>query len=222
MTQLPPPAMSPPALERVAQTARGEEDSYMAVLFAASEECIETIQILGRIAPSLSLSSVFASDVHTLLYLVGNVETALHQFVDRELLGPEFSIRRREQGARLQDALDRAVSLKATVKASLLAGGIASLLHLFALTLRRLNEQLEQLPTVERAGDAYAEMVIAMGCAALLRRANPLRYARVRAFATALGVGCAARALALRLHRRHQLHRLGATQQKLSLILQLW
>ena len=200
----------------------GEEDSHVVVLTAACEELFESLALLGRLAPVLPLTSVFAKDVHTLLYLVGNVETALHQFVDRELLGPEQWNRRREHGARLQDALGRATSAKSTVKASLLAGGIASLLHLFALTLRRLNGQLEALQPLEEAGDAYLEMAAAGACAVLVRRTSHGRAPRVRALATAFGATCAARALLVRARRRRHLHRLHASQERLSLILQLW
>ena len=156
----PTTAASPSALDRVANVSRGEEDSHVSVLFAASEECVASLSLLSRVAPSLSLASGFSRDVHTLLYLVGNVETALHLFVDRELLGEREGFgRRREQGGKLQDALGRATRLKSTVKASLLAGGIASLLHLFALTLRRLNGQLEHLLKMESDGDAYVWML---------------------------------------------------------------
>ena len=216
-----PPSPIPDTLRRVPSHSSGEDDSHITVLFAASEECVATIEALSRIAPQLSLSSVFARDVHTVLYLVGNVETALHQFVDRELLGTEPWVRRREQGARLQDALGRAGSLKSTVKASLLAGGIASLLHLFALTLRRLHAQLEALLPIEQSGDAYAEIATAAACGLALRKLSP-RYGKLRAIAAALGAGCAARALLLRAKRRYHLQRLNATQERLSLVLQLW
>ena len=59
---------------------------------------------------------------------------------------------------------------KSSVKASLLAGGIASLLHLFTLTLRRLNEQLERLLAIEQAGDAYPELAASAVAAFCLRR----------------------------------------------------
>ena len=216
-----PPSPIPDTLRRVPSHSSGEDDSHITVLFAASEECVATIEALSRIAPQLSLSSVFARDVHTVLYLVGNVETALHQFVDRELLGTEPWVRRREQGARLQDALGRAGSLKSTVKASLLAGGIASLLHLFALTLRRLHAQLEALLPIEQSGDAYAEIATAAACGLALRKLSP-RHGKLRAIAAALGAGCAARALLLRAKRRYHLQRLNATQERLSLVLQLW
>ena len=41
-------APSPSALERVTQVT-GSEDSYIAVLFAASEECVEAAGILARV-----------------------------------------------------------------------------------------------------------------------------------------------------------------------------
>ena len=106
-----------------------DNNSYLSVLQRASEECVRGLATLQKVAPALPLSSMFAPDVHTLLFVVGNVEVALHQFVDRELLerGGLSVGRRREQGARLQDALGRANNLKSTVQGSLLAGGIASL-----------------------------------------------------------------------------------------------
>jgi hypothetical protein len=183
---------------------------------------MESAAILSRVAPVLRLTSIFAQDVHTLLYLIGNVETALHQFVDRELLGTEPWQKRREHGARLQDALTKAVSLKSTVKASLLAGGIASLLHLFALTMRRLNGQLEQLISIERSGDAYAELAGVAVSAAVLRRTHATRHKHVRALATAAGAACAARAALLRLRRRRHLQLLNRSQERLNLLLQLW
>jgi hypothetical protein len=187
-------------------------ESYLYTLHAASEGCVECCAILQRVAPELSLKSPFARDVHTLLYLVGNVEVALHQFVDRELLDREPWVRRREQGARLQDALERSRTTKATVKASLLAGGIASLLHLFALTLRRLNEQLERLLAIEQAGNAYPEIAATIAAAYLLRRVSRSHVPHARTLTGLLGTGCGARALLLRLRRRHAVEKLHATQ----------
>ena len=165
---------------------------------------------------------MFAEDVHTLLFLVGNVEVALHQFVDRELVGAESLHRRREQGATHQDAIGNVGShLKSAVQGSLLAGGIASLLHLFALCLRRINEQLETLLALEEQGEAYAEIAATAACSAfpvLKRRGHVIS---LRAAASVVGTGCAARALLLRLRRR----RAAATLHKSSvpaLILQLW
>ena len=64
-----------------------DNNSYLSVLQRASEECVRGLATLQKVAPALPLSSMFAPDVHTLLFVVGNVEVALHQFVDRELLG---------------------------------------------------------------------------------------------------------------------------------------
>ena len=136
-------------------------DSYVQTLLSASTECVDAIASLQRIAPQLQLTSGFAADVHTLFYVLGNLETALHHFVDRELLQDQTLMRRREQGAKLEDALARAADrgvLKSSVRASLLAGGIASILHLFALTLQKLNQQFSELLEAERRGDAYAEL----------------------------------------------------------------
>ena len=200
-----------------------DNNSYLSVLQSASEECVRGLGCLQKVAPALSLSSVFAQDVHTLLYTVGNVEVALHQFVDRELL-PQggLGVRRREQGARLQDALGRANNLKSTVQGSLLAGGIASLLHLFSQTLRRMNEQLEELMEIEEAGDAYGELATSVVCGLLLRRASARRSSRARGVATVLGAGAAVRFLLLRLQRRRAAAALGRSQARLSLVLQLW
>ena len=205
------------ALPVVAATA----DTYSNTLIAASTECVDTCAQLQRVAPALALSSVFARDVHTLCYVVSNVEIALHHFVDRELL-QEAWVRRREQGARLQDALERVTSsnlLKSTVKASLLAGGIASLLHLFAMTLRRLNCQLESLLDVDRRGDAYAELAAAAAAAAVVRRS---RSRRLRAAAAIACTACIARVVQLRLTRRRAAAALNATQERLQLTLHLW
>ena len=213
------PAVTPPASPPAAPPDGGS--SYLSVLIAAAEECVEACGGLMRISPQLSLSSVFSQDVHALLYLVSNVETTLHQFVDRELLQEPW-VRRREQGGRLQDALSRAtVGLKSTVQQSLLAGGIASLLHLFALTLRRINAQLEALLEHERRGDAHLEIACAAVSAALRHRCAA-RRPRLRALLGALGAGCAARVLALRWRRRRAADALHASQERLGVLLQMW
>jgi len=82
-----------------------------------------------------------AKHLHELVYTVTTIETLVHQFIDRELLGDADNhqvFRRRESGAKLQDTLDkmRDNPLKPAVKASLLSGGIASLLYLFAILVR--------------------------------------------------------------------------------------
>ena len=90
-----------------------DTNSYLYVLQSASEECVRGLFSLQKVAPTIALTSVFAEDVHTLLYTVGNVEVALHQFVDRELVGAESLHRRREQGATLQDAIKSARTSRA-------------------------------------------------------------------------------------------------------------
>jgi acetyl esterase/lipase/uncharacterized membrane protein YgcG len=201
-----------------------DTNSYLSVLQSASEECVRGLGCLQKVAPKLPTTSVFAEDVHTLLYTVGNVEVALHQFVDRELVGAESLHRRREQGATLQDALGKATNLRSTLQGSLLAGGIASLLHLFALCLRRINEQLEAILELEELGEAYGELVATAACVAFVRRVSSRRgpYQTARAIATVVGTGCAARALLLRLRRRRAAAALHRSQQRLTLILQLW
>ena len=152
----------------------GSDHTYIQPLIAASTECVEACGTLQRVAPVLPLSSPFARDLHTLFYVVSNVETQLHHFIERELLQVRAGDpRSREHGARLQDALERAASsstVKSTVKASLLAGGIASLLHLLTVALRRLNKQLNNVLEADKRGDAYAEMATAAAAALVLRR----------------------------------------------------
>ena len=203
-----------------------DTNSYLYVLQSASEECVRGLFSLQKVAPTIALTSVFAEDVHTLLYTVGNVEVALHQFVDRELVGAESLHRRREQGATLQDAIGNVGShLKSAVQGSLLAGGIASLLHLFALCLRRINEQLETLLALEEQGEAYAEIAATAACSAFLVRSSARRghvIKALRAAASVVGTGCAARALLLRLRRRRAAATLHKSSVRLALILQLW
>jgi hypothetical protein len=152
----------------------GSDHTYIQPLIAASTECVEACGTLQRVAPVLPLSSPFARDLHTLFYVVSNVETQLHHFIERELLQVRAGDpRSREHGARLQDALERAASsstVKSTVKASLLAGGIASLLHLLTVALRRLNKQLNNVLEADKRGDAYAELATAAAAALVLRR----------------------------------------------------
>ena len=137
----------PPLASLIRRTARagiyrertGQQPAHISTLEAACCECVSACESLQRLVPMLPLTSPFAKNVHDLIMTVGTIETALHQFVDRELL-EEMPGKKREAGGRLQDAVERAHgSLKPTVKASLLAGGIASVLHLFSLTLAQLN-----------------------------------------------------------------------------------
>ena len=204
-------------------------DSYVQTLLSASTECVDAIASLQRIAPQLQLTSGFAADVHTLFYVLGNLETALHHFVDRELLQDQTLMRRREQGAKLEDALARAADrgvLKSSVRASLLAGGIASILHLFALTLQKLNQQFSELLEAERRGDAYAELAGASIAALVLCWSSGgggcRRRPRVRTLALVAGGVCAARVAQLRLQRRAAAAALTATQERLSLVLHMW
>ena len=89
----------------------GSDHTYIQPLIAASTECVEACGTLQRVAPVLPLSSPFARDLHTLFYVVSNVETQLHHFIERELLQVRAGDpRSREHGARLQDALERAAS----------------------------------------------------------------------------------------------------------------
>ena len=143
----------PPLASLIRRTARAgiyrertrQEPAHISTLEAACCECVSACESLQRLVPLLPLTSPFAKNVHDLIVTVGTIETALHQFVDRELL-EEMPGKKREAGGRLQDAVERAHgSLKPTVKASLLAGGIASVLHLFALTLAQLNVQLRAM-----------------------------------------------------------------------------
>lgn len=200
-------------------------ESYIQTLKAASTECVDACDTLKRIIPALPLSSGFAQNVHTIFYVVCNVETVLHHFIDRELLQVRNGDpRSREHGARLQDAIERATSsstVKPTVKASLLAGGIASLLHLFAHTLHRLNQQLENVLEAERRGDAYAELSAAVALAFILRRASP-QWRRMRLAAMGTCAVCSVRALQLRLERRRKIAELDSSQERLTLLLHLW
>ena len=107
------------------------------------------------------------------------------------------------------------------MQASLLAGGIASLLHLFALTLRTINKQLNQLLEIEHQGDAYPELLAAAAAALLRYRAAPGAPTR-RSLLAAFSAGCAARAMLRRLARRRAVARLNASQERLAVILQLW
>lgn len=139
-----------------------------------------------------------AKHLHELVYTICTIESLVHQFIDRELLGegPNMpAYRRRESGAKLQararlphtrqgfsiacarararaaptrhrslgpaptslarlspaqDTLEtmQSAPLKPAVKASLLSGGIASLLYLFSILLRDLNATLAAVPQV--------------------------------------------------------------------------
>ena len=206
----------------------GSDHTYIQPLIAASTECVEACGTLQRVAPVLPLSSPFARDLHTLFYVVSNVETQLHHFIERELLQVRAGDpRSREHGARLQDALERAASsstVKSTVKASLLAGGIASLLHLLTVALRRLNKQLNNVLEADKRGDAYAELATAAAAALVLRRTarDRSRWPRMRLIAGGVCALCTARVLQLRLERRRATQLLTSLQERLSLLLHLW
>ena len=110
-----------------------EERPHLDTLVAACKECMSACSLLQRVLPELPLTSAAAPDVHGMVYTLTSLEVALHQFIERELLHEAPGTRRRsDSGQRLQDALERTSrALKPAAKASLLAGGIASLLHLF-------------------------------------------------------------------------------------------
>ena len=94
------------------------DDQYIETLVTASHECVNTCTLLQQVVLALPLTSPFAPDAHKLMWTIGNVETALHQFIDRELLHEPYARRRENGGARLQDAIEAARgSLKPTVKA---------------------------------------------------------------------------------------------------------
>ena len=203
-----------------------ESSTYIEPLIAASTECVDACATLQRVAPVLPLSSPFARDLHTLFYVVSNVEIHLHHFIDRELLqvrtGDPHS---REHGTRLQDALERAAkssSVKSRHASTLLAGGIASLLHLLTVALKRLNGQLENVLEDERRGDAYAEIAAAAASALVMRRATRRVWPRTHAVAAAICALCSARTVQLRLRRRWVTQQLTRTQERLSLLLHLW
>ena len=175
----------PPLASLIRRTARAgiyrertrQEPAHISTLEAACCECVSACENLQRLVPLLPLTSPFAKNVHDLIVTVGTIETALHQFVDRELL-EEMPGKKREAGGRLQDAVERAHgSLKPTVKASLLAGGIASVLHLFALTLAQLNVQLRAMGLQLEAEPRHGQYTRALACAslglALIARAAP-------------------------------------------------
>ena len=175
----------PPLASLIRRTARAgiyrertrQEPAHISTLEAACCECVSACESLQRLVPLLPLTSPFAKNVHDLIVTVGTIETALHQFVDRELL-EEMPGKKREAGGRLQDAVERAHgSLKPTVKASLLAGGIASVLHLFALTLAQLNVQLRAMGLQLEAEPRHGQYTRALACAslglALVARAAP-------------------------------------------------
>ena len=221
-----------PMLRRLSNDVKpsetGSDHTYIQPLIAASTECVEACGTLQRVAPVLPLSSPFARDLHTLFYVVSNVETQLHHFIERELLQVRAGDpRSREHGARLQDALERAASsstVKSTVKASLLAGGIASLLHLLTVALRRLNKQLNNVLEADKRGDAYAELATAAAAALVLRRTarDRSRWPRMRLIAGGVCALCTARVLQLRLERRRATQLLTSLQERLSLLLHLW
>ena len=103
---------------------KNADDMYIETLVTASHECVRCCELLQQVVLQLPLTSPIAPEAHRMMWTIGNVETALHQFIDRELLHEPYARRRENGGARLQDAIESARgSLKPTVKASLLAGG---------------------------------------------------------------------------------------------------
>jgi hypothetical protein len=180
-----------------------------------------------------------AKHLHELVYTVSTIETLVHQFIDRELLDDAAShpaFRRRESGAKLQDTLERMRDAppKPAVKASLLSGGIASLLYLFAILLRDLNVALSTVPRVELATASHLSSALsalgtaAAGCALQLSAA-PRRLLTSPRHRRLLGrglVGAAAavgvRAVVAELARHRTAKRLGLSAERLSLTLRLW
>ena len=199
------------------------DDQYIETLVTASHECVNTCTLLQQVVLAIPLTSPFAPDVHKLMWTIGNVETALHQFIDRELLHEPYARRRENGGARLQDAIEAARgSLKPTVKASLLAGGIASLLHLFAHTLVRLNRQLEAvLSGAGSSGVSWVD-VSAVVAAYAAASAVPPRQRLVRRGAMAAVAVLAGRVAALRLRQIRLTRALRTSSSRLALTLQLW
>ena len=104
---------------------------------------------------------------------------------------------------------------QASVRASLLKGGIASLLHLFACLLRAINDQLDALPLPHGPPGAWPSVVLAVGCS-VGARYMPAR----RRLLLAVGVVAAARAVALELLQRRTMRRLSELHARLKLSVQ--
>mmetsp|Transcript_6077 Transcript_6077/g.17062 ORF Transcript_6077/g.17062 Transcript_6077/m.17062 type:complete len:809 (-) Transcript_6077:618-3044(-) len=131
--------------------------------------------------------------------------------------------------------------LKPAVKASLLSGGIASLLYLFAILLRDLNVTLGTIPRIELATSSQLSSAIssiasaAAGCAlqisasrlssavcsrsvlAMVRRRRLIGRALIGS-AAAVGV----RAIVAEIARRRTSTRLSLSADRLNLTLRLW
>lgn len=144
------------------------------LLVQVAHETVAASDAMQHIFPLIPMTSPAARHLHELVYTICTIETLVHQFIDQQLLSAEASppnFRRRESGAKLQDTLEHmrdATILKPAVKASLLSGGIASLLYLFSILLRDLNIQLQALPDIEAAATPnVAEAACAVGAAAL-------------------------------------------------------
>ena len=200
-----------------------EERPHLDTLVAACKECMSACSLLQRVLPELPLTSAAAPDVHGMVYTLTSLEVALHQFIERELLHEAPGTRRRsDSGQRLQDALERTSrALKPAAKASLLAGGIASLLYLFAETLRTTNAQLGALLEAERRGGARKELALAAGCA-LAGRLLPRRAHLLRRAAALGAAAAAARAAQLWLKRRRLVAAIGESHARLLLVMRLW
>lgn len=198
------------------------------VLVSACRECVTACESLQRLVPELRLTSPFAKTVHELIYTVGGVEAVLHQFIDRELLqeAPGRG-KTRETGARLQDALERANgSIKPTIKASLLAGGIASLLHLFSLTLRELSAQLDAIFDGRKARTRLTSTVaVASGAIALLSRLSrrpPATLATLRRQLTLVCAAACGRLVLMKARERRRAQALQMSLERLMSTLRLW
>ena len=198
------------------------------VLVSACRECVNACESLQRLVPELQLTSPFAKTVHELIYTFGGVEAVLHQFIDRELLqeAPGRG-KTRETGARLQDALERANgSIKPTIKASLLAGGIASLLHLFSLTLRQLSAQLDAIFDDRKTRSRLTSTVaLVSGGLALLSRFSRRSPATLATLRRQLAIVCAAACTRLAFMKAHERRRANALQTSLERLLstlRLW
>ena len=194
-------------------TETGGDEPLGAVAREVCAACAE----LRRILPVLALSAPYADEVHRLAYTAAAIETAVHQFVATELLPVSGA-----HGRRLDIAVIGAHgACKPSVKASLLAGGIASLLHLFAHLLHSANRELETLP--RPAASPYTSTGCACAVASTLIWSH--RSGRRRAFAQLLAVAAAfsaATAAARALAVRRLASRLRALHARLQLSVQLW
>lgn len=202
--------------------AANPDDQYIETLVTAAHKCVSTCSRLQQVVLALPLTSSYAQSVHSLMWIVGNAETALHQFIDRELLHEPYA-RRRESGARLQDAIEAARgSLKPTVKASLLAGGIASLLHLFAHLLVKLHRQLDAVLAEATSTRPWWPQLSSLALACITFNALPPQRTHLRRGAKACGMGLVVALLAQRAMQLRLARALRTSCERLSLTLQLW